>query len=97
MVTHLGTGVALDTSTQCGAVGPAGTGKMHLAIGLGIKAALVRYRRLRRRSIGWARLRDAHSAGQLPADSVKLQRIGLIIIDIIDFFGVPRLHFVGRR
>ena len=56
-------------------LGPPGTGKTHLAVGIGIQAAKNGHRVLFDTAIGWvARLQEAHSQGKLAAELVKLRR-----------------------
>ena len=65
VVAHLGTGAFLTKARNVVLLGPPGTGKTHLAIGLAIKAA--------------------HTAGKLPAELVKLRRIGFIVVDQVGY------------
>ncbi|MCJ0907212.1 ATP-binding protein [Rhodococcus sp. ARC_M6] len=82
MVAHSGTGVFLTQARNVVLLGPPGTGKTHLAIGLGIKAAQSGHRVAFATAVDWVgKLKAAHSAGKLPAELVKLRRIGLIIVD----------------
>jgi DNA replication protein DnaC len=63
-------------------LGPPGTGKTHLATGLGIAAAHHGHRVLFATATDWVtRLSDAHRAGRLPAELTRLRRYGLIIVD----------------
>lgn len=65
---------------------PPGTGKTHLAIGLGIKAAHYGHRVLFATATDWVtRLTDAHRAGKLPAELARLRRYGLIIVDEVGY------------
>lgn len=67
-------------------LGPPGTGKTHLAIGLGIQACRHGYRVLFATATDWVtRLSDAHRQGRLPAELAKLRRYGLIIIDEVGY------------
>lgn len=67
-------------------LGPPGTGKTHLAIGLGIKAAHYGHRVLFATATDWVtRLTDAHRAGKLPAELARLRRYGLIIVDEVGY------------
>ena len=67
-------------------LGPPGTGKTHLAIGLGIKAAHYGHRVAFATATDWVtRLTDAHRAGKLPAELAKLRRYGLIVVDEVGY------------
>jgi len=67
-------------------LGPPGTGKSHLAIGLGITAANHGHRVLFATATDWVtRLTDAHRAGRLPTELARLRRYGLIIIDEVGY------------
>jgi len=67
-------------------LGPPGTGKTHLAIALGIQACRHGHRVLFATATDWVtRLSDAHRAGRLAAELVKLRRYGLIIIDEVGY------------
>ena len=67
-------------------LGPPGTGKTHLAIGLGIQACRHGLRVLFATATDWVtRLTDAHRAGKLAAELTRLRRYGLIIIDEVGY------------
>ncbi|MDR0782768.1 MAG: IS21-like element helper ATPase IstB [Propionibacteriaceae bacterium] len=67
-------------------LGPPGTGKTHLAIGLGIQACRQGHRVLFATAVDWVtRLTDAHRAGRLPTELTKLARYPLIIIDEVGY------------
>jgi DNA replication protein DnaC len=67
-------------------IGPPGTGKTHLATGLGIAAAHHGHRVLFATATEWiTRLTDAHRAGRLPAELTRLGRYGLIIVDEVGY------------
>ena len=79
-------------------LGPPGTGKTHLAIGLGIKAAQAGHRVLFATAADWLkRLQAAHANGTLAAELVKLRRYPLIIIDEVGYIpfeaDAPNLFF----
>jgi len=64
-------------------LGPPGTGKTHLAIGLGIKAAQTGHRVLFATATEWVtRLQGAHSTGRLSDELARLRRYGLLIVDL---------------
>ena len=59
-----------------------GTGKTHLAIGLAIRACQAGHRVLFATASQWvARLADAHHAGRLQTELVRLGRYPLLVID----------------
>jgi DNA replication protein DnaC len=63
-------------------LGPPGTGKTHLSIGLGIRACQAGHRVAFATAAQWvSRLADAHHAGRLQDELVKLGRIPLLIVD----------------
>ncbi len=67
-------------------LGPPGTGKTHLATGLGVAAARHGHRVLFATATDWVtRLTDAHRAGRLPAELARLRRYRLIIIDEVGY------------
>jgi DNA replication protein DnaC len=67
-------------------LGPPGTGKTHLATGLGIVAARHGHRILFATATDWVtRLADAHRQGRLSAELARLRRYGLIIIDEVGY------------
>lgn len=67
-------------------LGPPGTGKTHLATGLGIVAARHGHRVLVATATDWVtRLTDAHRQGRLPAELARLRRYGLIIVDEVGY------------
>ena len=67
-------------------LGPPGTGKTHLAIGLGIRACQAGHRVLFATAAGWvARLADAHAAGRLQAELTRLGRYPLLVIDEVGY------------
>lgn len=67
-------------------LGPPGTGKTHLATGLGVIAARQGYRVAFDTAAGWiTRLTQAHSTGGLNALLTKLSRYHLLIVDEVGY------------
>ena len=67
-------------------LGPPGTGKTHLATGLGIRACQAGHRVLFATAAEWvARLADAHHAGRLQAELTRLGRYPLMIVDEVGY------------
>lgn len=70
-------------------LGPPGTGKTHLAIGLGVIAARHGHRVLFDTAAGWVQqLTHAHSTGSLPKLLAKLGRYDLIIVDEVGYIPI---------
>jgi len=67
-------------------LGPPGTGKTHLSIGLGIRACQAGHRVLFATAAQWvARLADASHTGRLHDELVKLGRYPLLIVDEVGY------------
>jgi DNA replication protein DnaC len=85
-IAHLATGTYLASASNIVLLGPPGTGKTHLAIGLGIKAAHQGHRVLFASATDWVtRLADAHHTGRLAAELKRLRRYPLIIVDEVGY------------
>ncbi|WP_155059028.1 IS21-like element helper ATPase IstB [Streptomyces blattellae] len=67
-------------------VGPPGTGKTHLAVGLGVRACEAGYRVLFDTAAGWAaRLAGAQAAGRLAEELAELDGCPVLIVDEIGY------------
>ena len=85
-ITHLGTLDFVTAKDNVVFLGPPGTGKTHLSTGLGIRACQAGHRVAFATAAQWvARLADAHHAGTLQAELIKLGRVPLLIIDEVGY------------
>jgi hypothetical protein len=85
-VAHLGTLDFVVARENVVFLGPPGTGKTHLAIGLGIRACQAGHRVAFATAAQWvARLADAHAAGRLQAELTRLGRYPLIVVDEVGY------------
>jgi DNA replication protein DnaC len=91
-IAHLGTLDFVVAKENVVFLGPPGTGKTHLAIGLGIRACQAGHRVAFATAAGWvARLADAHNQGRLQPELVRLGRYPLLVIDEVgDIPSKPR-------
>lgn len=86
VMAHLGTLDFVAARENVVYLGPPGTGKTHLAIGLGIRACQAGHRVAFATASDWvARLATAHQAGRLQDEITKLGRIPLLIIDEVGY------------
>ena len=85
-IAHLGTLDFITGKENVVFLGPPGTGKTHLAIGLGVRAGQAGHRVLFATAAQWvARLADAHHQGALQAELVRLGRYPLLVVDEVGY------------
>src|SRR5215218_7636850 len=86
VIAHLGTLDFVDAKDNVVFLGPPGTGKSHLATGLGIRACQAGHRVAFATAAEWvARLGDAHAQGRLHAELTRLGRVPLLIVDEVGY------------
>jgi len=85
-IAHLGTLDFVTARDNVVFLGPPGTGKTHLSIGLGIRACQAGHRVAFGTAAEWvARLSEAHHAGRLHEELSRLGRIPLLVIDEVGY------------
>src|SRR5699024_3588581 len=83
---HLGTLDFVAARENVVFLGPPGTGKTHLSIGLGVRACQAGHRVAFATAAEWVdRLAQAHEAGRLEAELVRLARFPLLVIDEVGY------------
>src|SRR5919198_4602816 len=86
VIAHLGALDFVKARENVVFLGPPGTGKTHLAIGLSIRACQAGHRVLFATAAEWvARLAEAHAQGRLQAELVRLGRSPLIVVDEVGY------------
>jgi DNA replication protein DnaC len=86
VIAHLGGLDFITARDNVVFLGPPGTGKTHLAIGLGIRACQAGHRVLFATAAQWVtRLAEAHAAGRLQDELVRLGRYPLLIVDEVGY------------
>ena len=85
-VSALSSGAYLGEARNVVLLGPPGTGKSHLAIGLAISAARQGHRVLFAPASEWVRrLSEAHQRGRLSTELTRLRRYPLLVIDEVGY------------
>jgi DNA replication protein DnaC len=86
LIAHLGTLDFVTARENVLLLGPPGTGKTHLAIGLAIRACQAGHRVLFATAAEWvARLAEAHHTGRLQDELRRLGRYPLLVVDEVGY------------
>jgi DNA replication protein DnaC len=86
LISHLGTLDFVTARENVLLLGPPGTGKTHLAIGLAIRACQAGHRVLFATAAEWVtRLAEAHHTGRLQDELRRLGRYPLLVVDEVGY------------